>query len=247
MQGNNTIRLERRPSVGETVTVEGEALGALLAWKPRLSEAYTVVGADHGLLRARLVGITRTTGQLLVFEDMGAPASSLEVALLQALPEKERMELVIQKTTELGVSSIAPFKSSRSTSLAERDSKQKKSSRWNDVALKAAKQCRRESLVEILPFSSCAGAIETAGGSDLKLLLWERPGCRTLKEAVTGFKERGVRRVSVMAGPEGGLTDEEVNEACTAGFIPVSLGKRILRTETASIISIGLVRHELGE
>ncbi|MBI5587644.1 MAG: RNA methyltransferase [Deltaproteobacteria bacterium] len=247
MQGNNTIRLERRPSVGETVTVEGEALRALLSWKPRISEAYTVIGPDYGLLRARLVGITQALGQLLVFEDMGAKASSLEVVLLQALPEKERMELVIQKTTELGVSSIVPFKSSKSTSLAERDSKQKKSSRWNDVALKAAKQCRRESLVEILPFSSYAEAIKTAAGSDLKLLLWERPGCETIKEALTGFKDRGVRRVSVMAGPEGGLSDEEVKAAYGAGFIPVSLGKRILRTETASIISIGLVRYELGE
>lgn len=241
------IKLPSLPPPGTPLTIEGAALNSLLQWKHRVAEACTAVSPDGRLKRARITRLTGTTATLLVFEDMGSTVSSLEVVLLQALPEKERMEQVIQKTTELGVSTIVPFKSGKSTSLDERDSKQKKSVRWATVALKAAKQCRRESLVELLPYRSFPGALETAQGSDLKLLLSERPGTRMLKEVLSDFKDRAPRRVSVMAGPEGGLTSEEIKQAEASGFIPVSLGKRILRTETASIISVGLIRYELGE
>jgi len=229
------------------LTIEGAAFNSLLQWKPRVAEACTVVAPGGRLKRARLTGLTGTEATLLVFEDMGSTVSRLEVVLLQALPEKERMEQVIQKTTELGVSAIIPFKSEKSTSLDERDSKQKKSGRWATVALKAAKQCRRESLVELLPYRTFLEAIETAASSDLKLVLSERPGTRMLKEVLSDFQDRAPQRVSVMAGPEGGLTNEEIKKAEASGFIPVSLGKRILRTETASIISVGLIRYELGE
>lgn len=247
MSNGSVIILPALPPAGNTLTLEGAAFDALLQWEPRVAEAYTVVAPGGRLKRARLLKLTETAAELLVFEDMSSTLSRLEVVLLQALPEKERMEQVIQKTTELGVSAIVPFKSEKSTSLDERDSKQKKSGRWAAVALKAARQCRRESLVELLPYRSFFEAIEAAGGSDLKLVLSEKPGPRMLKEVLTGFKGRTPRRVSVMAGPEGGLTDEEVKKAEASGFIPVSLGKRILRTETASIISVGLIRYELEE
>ncbi len=256
MPKGSIIRLPFQPPEGispSPVAIEGAPLSALLRWKPRVSEAYTVVCPDGRLKRARLTALTDSSATLAVFEDMDSTESSLEVTLLQALPEKERMELVIQKTTELGVSIVIPFKSDKSTSLEEREAKQKKSGRWADVALKAAKQCRRESLVRILPYASSAEALKAAEGSDLKLVLSERTGTKPLKEALADFETRvqrdkiTPRRVTVMAGPEGGLTDEELNTATTHGFIPVSLGKRILRTETASIVSVSLIRYELGE
>lgn len=256
MPNGSVIRLPFQPPEGISsppVAVEGATLRALLQWKPRISEAYTVVCQDGRLKRARLTALTDSSATLVVFEDMDSTESSLELTLLQALPEKERMELVIQKTTELGVSTIIPFKSDKSTSLEEREAKQKKSGRWADVALKAAKQCRRESLVRVLPYTSSAEALKAADGSDLLLVLSERTGTTPLKEALADFKTRAQRdkitprRVTVMAGPEGGLTDRELNNAASSGFIPVSLGKRILRTETASIASIALIRYELGE
>lgn len=247
MSNGSVIILPALPPEGAPLTIEGAAFEALLKWKPRVAEAFTVVAPGGRLKRARVTELNGNGAKIAVFEDMGSTVSSLEVVLLQALPEKERMELVIQKTTELGVTAIVPFKSGKSTSLDERDSKQKKSGRWAAVALKAAKQCRRESLVELLPYRSFPEALKAAEGSDLKLLLSERPATRMLKEVLSGFKDRAPRRVSVMAGPEGGLTAEELEMAEASGFITVSLGKRILRTETASIISVGLIRYELGE
>jgi len=248
----SVIRLAEGISPGSVVTLNGAAFEALLKWQPRIGEALTVAEPGGVLRRARLTGITGTTATLLVFEDIGPAVARLELTLLQALPEKERMELIIQKTTELGVSAIMPFKSAKSTSLEERDSKQKKSARWAAVALKAAKQCRRDSLVELLPYGTLTEALRAAEGSELKLVLSERPGERMLKEVLTGFSQEREKtgpatvRVSVMAGPEGGLAEDELKEAQRAGFVAVSLGLRILRTETAAIVSVALTGYELG-
>lgn len=247
MTSGSIVRLVSSARPGDTVTLKADSLRALLEWKPRAGEAFTVVAPDGSLLRARLTRLTPEAATLLVFEDMRSKEGRLEVTLLQALPEKERMELIIQKTTELGVTAIVPFKSEKSISLEERDSKQKKSARWNDVALRAARQSRRPSLVSIHPYALYNEALEVAAASTLKLLLSERPGCVSMKELFRSFDKEDVKNLCVMAGPEGGLTDEEAQRAQDAGFVPVSLGNRILRTETAAIIAVGIAGYELGD
>lgn len=199
-------------------------------------------------MRARVKRLDHAYAELVAFEEAGCvSAVHPEITLLQSLPEKERMELVIQKTTELGVDRITALRTKRSTTLEERDSLQKKAMRWQRVALKASIQSRRDSIPEIMPYTTFTYAIETNKKADIKIALWERPGLGLFRDLATGFAVKAVKRAAVLIGPEGGFDEEEMAEAEGAGFIPVSLGQNILRTETAAIISVGLLRHYLGE
>ena len=181
---------------------------------------------------------------VLVFEAFpSSTESSVEIILLQALPEKERMELIIQKATELGVSAIVPFKSQRSISLEERDVKQKKSLRWQEIAIKAVQQSRRARVPHVEPYRSFQEVLEVCRGEGLKILLWEKEG-EPLRKILRQYLPK---RVYVVVGPEGGFTEEEVRSAKDRGFIPIKLGQRILRTETAAITLVGILQYELGD
>ncbi|MBI5561472.1 MAG: 16S rRNA (uracil(1498)-N(3))-methyltransferase [Deltaproteobacteria bacterium] len=238
------IKINRPLATGDACILQGDALGALLCWRPRIGEAFTVAGPANVLWRARLTSLEPNSASLLVFEEIGAKSEGPEIILLQALPEKERMELIIQKTTELGVDAICPFKSRRSISLAERDSVQRKSHRWQEAARKAARQCRRESIPVVHPCAAFGAALELASGAALKLILYEDRSARPLKAALR--PAAGLSSIAVMSGPEGGFEAGEIAQAEAAGFVAVSLGTRILRAETAAIIAVGIAGYEAG-
>lgn len=227
-------------AIGGAFDLRGDAFRALMSWNPRMKEAVTVVSND-ALFRARVESIEENCARIKVFEEMGPVGNEVEITLLQALPEKERMELIIQKTTELGVSTIVPFKSEKSISIDERDSVQKKSHRWQDIALKAAKQSRRPDIPSVTPFCSFEDALRAEVG--LKIMLWEKSGLPSLKSVLRGYNGGGP--VAVLSGPEGGFTDEEAGAAKGAGFVPVSLGNRILRAETSAIAAVGIIGYEM--
>jgi 16S rRNA (uracil1498-N3)-methyltransferase len=153
------------------------------------------------------------------------------------------MELIIQKATELGVSTILPFKSERSVSLEERDAKQRKSHRWQEVAVKAVQQSRRAKVPRIESYRSFQETLEVCRAEGLKILLCEKEG-ESLKMILRQYLPR---KIYAMVGPEGGFTEEEVKLAKAGGFIPIKLGQRILRTETAAITLIGILQYELGD
>lgn len=231
-------------SVGHSFRLEGAEAVPLFLWQARIGSAVTVTNRQGMLFRARLTSIDKDSASLLIFEGLGKKGFFPEITLLQALPEKERMELIIQKSTELGVSKIIPFKSEKSISLEERESRQKKSHKWQEIALKAAKQSRRDSIPEV---GSCVGfkeAHESLRDTDLKVILWENAKEPALKKLLIEKKAQA-KRITVMSGPEGGFTEAEIKEARASGFIPVTFGKRVLRAETASIISVALIGYEL--
>lgn len=240
--GHGEIKLDCKGAIERVLRLEGPAFDSLLLWAPRVGAAFSVIDSDDTLFRARLVELKKDSADIVIFEEIGKIDTTIEVILLQALPEKERMELIIQKTTELGVTEIIPFKSEKSITIGERDARQKKSHKWDEVALKAAVQSRRPDIPQVLPFRSFKEALDYGRG--LKILLSERPDAVGLKEFLHGKKEK---TFTILVGPEGGFTEKEVEEATAAGFTPVSLGKRILRTETAAIVSVGVVGYEMRE
>lgn len=244
MSARGSIKLENPIKIGAAFNLEGGRLEALLKWRPRPGESLTVSSPDGVLFRARLIELHEGSAVLLPFEEMGIAEVGPEITLIQALPERERMETIIQKATELGVTSILPFKSEKSVSLAELDSRQKRSHNWGEIARKAARQSRRPDIPEVLPYSSFEEALKTAENSGLKIMLWE--GSRTgLKELLAQTK-RPVSSAALLVGPEGGFTAGEVKAALDKGFSAVNLGLRVLRTETAAIFGAGLLRYDLG-
>ena len=170
--------------------------------------------------------------------------SPLDVTLAQSLLKGEKMDYLIQKATELGVKEIIPFFSSRSVPLLEKSGRLKRHHRWGRIAIEASKQCGRGVVPKIEPLQDYSEMLQIASPGSLRLILWEREGGK-LKEVLERSKEK--TRIFFIIGPEGGFSQEEVEEAKRAGFIPVTLGRRILRAETASLCLLSILQYEQGD
>ena len=242
------IVLNQRADIEKEMIIEGPPLEALRFQGGRVGSLVTLTDAGGRDFRGRVRSLSRESASVLIFD--GFPASTespVEIVLLQALPERERMELIIQKATELGVSAIIPFKAEKSVSLEEREAKQKKAHRWEAIAVRAVQQSRRARIPRVEAYRMFKEALE-ACKDGLKIMLWEKEG-ESLRDVLRicdkTSRKRG--RVYAMVGPEGGFTEEEVRLAREQAFIPVKLGRRILRTETAAITVVGILQYELGD
>ena len=239
------IRLAAVPALGGEVALPAAAVEALRLWQARPGEIVTVVDPQQTCFRARLTALEEDGGKAIPFEKFPRPLESrVAIEVYQALPEKERFELILQKLTEIGVARIVPYVSRRSSTLEERDAGQRKSHRWPEVVLRAARQCRRAMLPELYPVVAWDEATYLASHADLKLMLFEGDAPWTLKEALNGARPD---RIALLVGPEGGFAPEEVADARQMGFLPVSAGPRILRTETAAIVGAALLQYALGD
>ncbi len=238
------IVVDRKVDTGKEIVVKGPPWEALRFQGGREGSLITLTDAGGNDFRGRVLRLSETEASIFIFEAFPSPTeSSLEIILLQALPEKERMEMIIQKATELGVSAILPFESERSASLKEREGKQKKAHRWQFVAVKAVQQSRRAKVPYVGECRSFQQVLEDWNQDGLRILLWEREG-ENLKSVV---RQHPTQRIYVMVGPEGGFTEGEVAWAKEKRFIPIKLGQRILRTETAAITLVGILQYELGD
>ena len=170
--------------------------------------------------------------------------SPLEITLAQSLLKGEKMDYLIQKATELGVKEIIPFLSSRSVPLLEKSKRIKRHYRWERIAIEASKQCGRGVVPKIKSLQDYSDMLRTAESNALRLILWEREGMK-LKEILERSRER--KRIFFVIGPEGGFSQGEIEEGKGAGFIPVTLGRRILRAETASLCFLSILQYEQGD
>lgn len=241
----SVVRLDSVPELEKEVVLAPGAVEALNRWRARPGEIVTIVDPEQTCYRARLTSLESGQGRAIPFEKSLRPIESrVVIEVYQALPEKERFELILQKLTEIGVARIVPYVSRRSVTLEERDAGQRKSHRWPEVILRAARQCRRAMLPELFPTVSWDEATCLASHSELKLMLFEGEAPWTLKEALNGVRPD---RIALVVGPEGGFAPEEFEDARKMGFLPVSVGPRILRTETAAIVGAAVVQFALGD
>jgi 16S rRNA (uracil1498-N3)-methyltransferase len=170
--------------------------------------------------------------------------SPLEVTLAQSLLKGEKMDYLIQKATELGVKEIIPFFSSRSVPLLEKSRSLERHHRWGKIAIEASKQCGRGVVPKIESLQTYSHMLHTASTDHLRLILWEGDGIK-LKEMLEGSKEK--KKVFFIIGPEGGFSQDEVEKAERSGFVAVTLGRRILRAETASLCFLSILQYEWGD
>lgn len=175
----------------------------------------------------------------------GATDPPLKVILIQGLPKGDKLELIIQKCTELGVAEIWPVLTERTVVKLAGPKAGERRERWQRIALEAAKQCRRQRIPLVGSIQSWQNALENITGDFRGILLWEGENANSLREALSGLIHDGP--VYILVGPEGGLTEEEVNLAQTKGICTVTLGPRILRTETAGLAALSIVMYELGD
>jgi 16S rRNA (uracil1498-N3)-methyltransferase len=169
--------------------------------------------------------------------------SPLKVILGLALLKSSRFDWLIQKATELGVSEIVPFHSSRVVPRWEEQRTQTRQSRWEKIVSEAAKQCGRARVPRIYSPRTFGETLAREFGDTNKIFLWEKEQSRSLKEAL-GYPSSSIY---ALVGPEGGFSEQEALQAQEAGFRPIRLGPRILRAETAGVVIACLLQYILGD
>lgn len=178
-------------------------------------------------------------------ELLTTPACPVKVTLVQGIPKGEKMEIIIQKGTELGVSRVIPLVCRRAVVKLEGDRMLKKSERWQRIALEAAKQCRRPDVPEVAEPADLDEVLAGLPEKCVALIPWEEEDVLSLKDIL--YKNNAVEEIYVFIGPEGGFAPEEAERARAAGVRPVTLGPRILRTETAGIAVLAMVLCRWGD
>ena len=166
------------------------------------------------------------------------------ICLFQGIPKGDKMDLVIQKATELGVCDIFPVSTSRTIVKLDAKKAEKKTVRWRGIAEASAKQCGRSKIPCIHEVMTFPKAIITAGELDVLLIPYERAEemedtRRAVKRILPG------QSVGIFIGPEGGFEEAEVEQAVSQGASPITLGKRILRTETAGLVILSILLYHL--
>ena len=170
--------------------------------------------------------------------------AKVRVSVYMAFPKADKLEHVIQKATELGAYEIVAFPSARCISRPDEKSLSKKVERWQKIAASAAEQSGRGRIPQVLVLPSYKAALERAALADQALLFYENERATTLRMAL---QSKVYHTVSLLTGPEGGLEEAEVRQAMDAGLSVCTLGRRILRCETAPLCALSAVMYDVGE
>lgn len=221
-------------------------IGNVLRMKPG-EEIAVSNGIDGKEYRCRIDRITETevTCTLLFIKEDGLELPA-KVYLFQGLPKADKMELIIQKAVELGVYEVIPVATKRAVVKLDAKKEKSKLARWQGIAEAAAKQSKRRIVPEIKEVMSMKEAVAYAADMDCKLIPYEMAeGMGKTKELIAGI--HAGQSVAVFIGPEGGFEDSEIEAALAMGIQPVTMGKRILRTETAGITMMAWVMYQLEE
>lgn len=170
--------------------------------------------------------------------------SNLKVKLYQGMPKGTKMELILQKLTEIGVDEIVLVQTKRSVTKIDNKKEDKKIERWERIIYEAAKQSKRGKIPTLTGVLTFNEALEDMKGNDLNLCPYENERTVVIKEAIKG---KQINNIGIFVGPEGGFEEEEIEKIQNIDGQVVSLGPRILRTETASVVASSIVLYELSD
>ena len=167
-------------------------------------------------------------------------AAGARIAIAQALCKGDKMELVIQKATELGASCIVPYASERAVVKLDAKKGAERVDRWQKIAAEAARQCGRSDVPEVAPLTDLAGVLARPGA---RAVLYEEERGHRFADFLDGAGDEA----TLLIGPEGGFAPHEIERARSAGAAVVTLGSRILRTETVALAALAIALHRRGE
>lgn len=232
---------------GNTVIIEGSDVNHIKnVLRMKAGEEIAVSNGQDG--REYRCGIARMEEERIVCELRFVKEDGLELSsrvhLFQALPKADKMELIIQKAVELGVHEIIPVQTKRCVVKLDAKKAMQKTARWQTIAETAAKQSKRRIVPAVSEPLSFAQALKKAEAMQIKLIPYElAEGMEKTKQILEELPEDA--DIAVFIGPEGGFEEAEIEKAVDAGVQPVSLGKRILRTETAGFTVMAWIMYQL--
>ncbi len=186
--------------------------------------------------------VLRSDDQVELLDVTEYPPPQCSLTLIQGLPKGDKLELILQKGTELGVNSFHVTTMARSIGQLKAERRQKRLQRWEKIVQEAARQCRQYHLPRLTVQATLNETLANVV-ADVRLLLWEE-AARPLDEVLP---QNRPQRIAVIVGPEGGITPREAARAEAAGYQAVSLGPRILRTETAGLAIMAVLQYLYGD
>lgn len=229
-----------------TISITGQLLTHVRdSLRMKIGERFLVGDGEGRRHQAEVTAVTKAAITARIHETILQPPRQLpSLILAQALLKGDKMDWVIQKATELGVTAIAPLQTRHAVVQPRPDRVGTQTARWQRIALEAAQQSEQWAVPAVMNPQPVLRYARTQSGS-LCLMLTER------KEQSANLREITLPSspsagITLMIGPEGGWAPEEVAEAEKAGVTPITLGPKILRAETAAIVAIGILQHRLG-
>ena len=201
-------------------------------------ETIRIIDGEGSVYIAEASDIKTDSTVVRILNHTHYPKTAPVIILFQGIPKHDKMEWVLQKTTELGVSHIVPILTERSLQIPSEN----RYERWQRIILTATKQCGRvwkPKLGNMINFQECINAIHSY---TLRLILWEQEKRQHIKSVLRESPK--VDSIALIVGPEGGFTESEVDMAIDYGCIPVRIGTNVLRTETAAITGIAIAAYE---
>lgn len=232
--GKNTISIRSKEDIHH--------ISKVLRLKP--GDEIDISDSENWEYRAEIVRLDTDSIETRILDKQKfAREPELKITLLQGLPKQGKMELIIQKAVELGVYSITPVFTDRSI-VTDNGKMGKKIERWQKIADEAVKQCKRGIIPRITEEKTFKEMVQTLDGYDLVIFPYENEEDRSIKDALRSLKEKP-EKVAIVIGPEGGFSEKEAALMKAAGGEIVSLGKTILRTETAGLAAIAMTMYEL--
>ncbi len=238
------VHVEAPLAAGQRVVIEGSAANHITrVLRLRTGDAIAVFNGNGAEFAARVEEFRKGSVLVEVEEERAADRESpLSVTLAQGISRGERMDWILQKATELGASRIVPVLTERSVVRLDSKQAEKKLQHWRGIAIAACEQCGRNRVPEIAlptPFFEFVGS--TSGSVATRLLL------SPIATASVDQVNAGAPGVTLLIGPEGGLTETEQEVAQRSGFTSVRMGPRVLRTETAAIAALTILQHRFGD
>jgi 16S rRNA (uracil1498-N3)-methyltransferase len=233
--------------MGDTATISGE-LYRHMARVLRLKAGSEVIltndvgGRLSGVIEE--VGAKSLTVRIAAREAAPEPEQGLRVTLYQGLPKGEKLDLILQKCTELGAAELVTFEGERSIVKLRGERSAGRLERCERIVQEAARQSGRRTAPQV-SIGGNLDAVLREARQDVKLVLWEGEQTVRLRDTFEAHPAPG--SVAIVVGPEGGLSAEEVGQAVAHGFTPVSLGRRILRTETAGLAMLSILQFHWGD
>ena len=232
----------------ETIRIEGTDVNHMKnVLRMRIGEEVTVSDGQGKEYLCQVRDFEEEQVQLKIVETKASDAElPSKIYLFQGLPKADKMELIIQKAVELGTYSIIPVTTRRSVVKLDEKKAVSKVQRWQAISEAAAKQSKRRIIPEVQMPMSMQQAVQLAAQMEVKLIPYElSEGMQKTKELISNI--RPGQNIAVFIGPEGGFEEKEIEMAQNAGIIPITMGRRILRTETAGFTILSWLMYHLEQ
>lgn len=236
------------PKPESRVLDEAESHHCSHVMRQKEGDFLTVFNGKGLELKAKITKIDKKAVAYEPITQNQIPAPAHRLCLAQALTKNKAMDLIIQKATELGVSHIVPLASDRSVSQLDGEQAESRIEKWRQIAIEAAKQSGQNWLPEFAPVQRVKPYVASLKPAPVKLIASLQPEAKPLKQTLReSLEEKGPEaEIILMIGPEGDFTPAEIGEARATGFLPVSLGEIVLRSETAAIFTLSSIIYELS-